>query len=157
MNIDERKLRRIVNESIEEMLNAPGRDPNANSDGKYNYLGLGTPESDERMEKIHQKMKAGKEPWEWDRSYFARHGKDDSPYMRQGREYGDYKRVTTDNAGEERWDIFIDYLRNTASRNHGNRFDSYGLERYLPLLQTREGAAAFIKYLYMNGFDQKSR
>ena len=153
MNIDEKKLRRIVNESIEEMLNAPGRDVNGKGDGEYYYTGIGTPESDERMEKISKKR------WDRDRneSFFNRHG-GDSPYGRMDKENGKYKNVTSDNAGGEFWYMFILYLRNAASRNYGGgKFDTYGIERYLQALKTKEGAAEFIKYLYMNGFDPQSR
>ena len=150
--INEKRLDRIVKESINEMLNAPYRDTNGDKDGAYRYQGTGSPASKERVDKISNKWKGSpiSTPGEFDR-----HGRDDSsPYRRRKKEYGPFKDVSIQYS-DGQWALLIEYLRNLASAKYPA--EDYMLDGWFETLRTKEGAASFIKYLYMNGFDQDSR
>lgn len=154
ITISDNKLRQIISESISEMLNTVNRDATAFTDGRYNYQGTGSEESKKRVSKLnfHNPFKNGD-------AEFERHG-GDSPFRKQQKEYGEFKAISDKNSEEGKyyWDLFIEKLRDLASKNYTNApFSVSDVESYTKRLKTKEGAASFIKYLYTNGFDPKSR
>jgi len=144
----ENKIYLLVKESVSEMLNGPGRDPSGREDGKYSYQGTGSPESNKRMEKLRKTPAYdSRQP----KSYTDHIGKKKSAYRTMRGDYGKFETMPDSEDKGVNWDMFIDSLRNRASRN-GYEPVSYE-DKFIDLLGTKEGAKSFIKYLFKNGFN----
>ena len=156
ITISDSKLRQIISESISEMLNTSNRDTHAWYDGKYRYQGTGSEESRKRVEKLRYDNKFRDKDAE-----FRDHG-GDYPQEKRRKEYGKFKSVSDKNGdneiGNNYWHLFINHLRDLASKNYTNApFSVSDVECDAKKLATKEGAASFIKYLYTNGFDPESK
>lgn len=142
VKLNEEDIKRMIREA----LNTAGRDINRRQDGRYQYLGTGSEESKDRVQKMHDKAYRS----HMEDRHNIEHG--ESPFEKMKKERGPFEEVP-DDTSEERWHGFIDGLRNLASRNdYSDPMQSFALKYYVEEIMTKEGAKSFLAYLYKNGF-----
>ena len=151
MKMLEEKIQAIVKESVQEKFNSVFRDGLGSNDGRYHYQGTGSEESQERMKKIRDKKpsellhmtdKVGGKQSQWD-TLQKEHGGLESIPSNPG-----------DSDSDSDWGQFISSLRDLASRNDyakGSQYTPYYIKSMTEKLQTKEGAKAFLAFLYKNG------